>query len=56
VDDVMVPYSDWVGDWDDYWGNNRWQPLGGDHRALGDCRAVLRRLAEMGAAVVAPVG
>ncbi len=55
VDDVMVPYSDWAGEWDDYWGTNRWQPLDGDHRALGDCRAVLRRLAEMGADVAAPV-
>lgn len=56
VDDVMVRYSDWVGEWDDYHQDNRWQPLGGDHRALGDCRAVLQRLAEMGVAVAAPVG
>jgi hypothetical protein len=56
VDDVMVPYSDWVGEWDDYHQENRWQPLGGDHRALGGCRAVLRRLAEMSAAAAAPVG
>lgn len=47
-EDAMIPYSDWVGDWSDYWGNNTWQPLyGGDHRALGDCQAVLDRLREM---------
>jgi len=41
AEDVMIPYSDWVGDWSDYWGNNRWQPLNGGHRALGDCLAVI---------------
>ena len=48
-EDAMDPYSTWVGDYSDYWGDYLWQPLpGGDHRALGDCRAVvtmLRRLA-----------
>ncbi|MFE7358530.1 hypothetical protein ACFU8Q_36885 [Streptomyces sp. NPDC057543] len=41
VEDVMISYSDWVGDWSEYHGNNRWQPLQGGHRAAGDCRAVL---------------
>ncbi|MFI9332944.1 exonuclease domain-containing protein [Kitasatospora sp. NPDC052868] len=45
--DVMMPYSAFVGDWSDYHGNYRWQPLGGGHRALGDCRAVLDVLCEM---------
>ncbi|MFJ8982686.1 exonuclease domain-containing protein [Streptomyces sp. NPDC102282] len=49
-EDVMIPYSDWVGDWSDYWGNNRWQPLNGGHRAAGDCRAVLDCLRSMGRA------
>lgn len=50
-EDAMVPYSDWVGDWSDYWGNYAWQPLyGGGHRALGDCRAVVELLREMGTA------
>ncbi|MGO4417292.1 exonuclease domain-containing protein [Streptomyces sp. MCAF7] len=48
VEDVMIPYSDWVGDWSDYHGNNRWQPLQGGHRAAGDCRAVLDCLRAMG--------
>jgi hypothetical protein len=52
-EDVMVPYSDWYGEWSDYHGNYRWQPLyGGDHRAASDCRAVLDRLREMAAGVV----
>jgi hypothetical protein len=48
-EDVMIPYSDWVGDWSDYHGNNRWQPLNGGHRALGDCRAVIDCLRAMAA-------
>lgn len=48
VEDVMIPYSDWVGDWSDYHGNNRWQPLQGGHRAAGDCRAVLDCLRAVG--------
>ncbi|MFD9004429.1 exonuclease domain-containing protein [Streptomyces sp. NPDC059582] len=49
-EDAMIPYSDWVGDWSDYWGNYTWQPLyGGNHRALSDCQAVTERLREMAA-------
>lgn len=48
--DAMIPYSDWVGDWSEYHGNNRWQRLpSGDHSALGDaraCLAVITRMAE----------
>ncbi|RNG26250.1 hypothetical protein [Streptomyces botrytidirepellens] len=48
TEDAMVPYSDWFGDWSDFWGNYAWQPLrGGDHRAVSDCRAVVERLREM---------
>lgn len=47
-EDAMIPYSNWYGDWSDYWGNYSWQPLyGGDHRAVSDCRAVVERLREM---------
>jgi DNA polymerase III epsilon subunit-like protein len=54
-EDVMVPYSDWVGEWSDYHGGYRWQPLyGGDHRAASDCRAVVDRLREMAAGVAVP--
>ncbi|MDX2843245.1 3'-5' exonuclease [Streptomyces ipomoeae] len=54
-EDVMVPYSDWVGDWHEYFGNYTWQPLNGGHRALGDCRAVLDRLGAMAARAAVPV-
>ena len=41
-EDVMLPYSDWVGEWSEYHGNNRWQRLpGGDHSARGDAQACL---------------
>jgi DNA polymerase III epsilon subunit-like protein len=49
-EDAMIPYSDWYGDWSEYFGNFAWQPLyGGDHRALGDCLAVIDCLKEMSA-------
>lgn len=45
---VMDRYSTWVGDWSDWHGNYRWQCLpGGDHSALGDCRATLKVLKTM---------
>lgn len=48
--DAMEMYSQWCGQWSSYHGNYRWQRLpGGDHSALGDCRAclaVLKRMAE----------
>ncbi|MGW0948520.1 exonuclease domain-containing protein [Streptomyces sp. NPDC002623] len=54
-EDAMIPYSNWYGDWSDYWGNYSWQPLyGGSHRALGDCRAVVERLREMAASAEEP--
>ncbi|MFJ2193133.1 exonuclease domain-containing protein [Kitasatospora sp. NPDC087861] len=46
-EDVMVPYSNWVGEWSEYHGNYRWQRLNGGHRALGDCLAVVDRLEEV---------
>ncbi|MBD1910897.1 3'-5' exonuclease [Leptolyngbya sp. FACHB-16] len=46
---AMLQYSAWCGEWNDYHGNYRWQKLpGGDHSALGDCKAtlsVMRRMA-----------
>jgi DNA polymerase III epsilon subunit-like protein len=45
--DVMQPYADWAGDWDERRGEYRWQPLPHlspdhqEHSALGDCQAVL---------------
>lgn len=47
--DVMIPYSEWVAEESVYSGS-KWQKLpGGDHTALGDCRATLAVLREMAA-------
>jgi DNA polymerase-3 subunit epsilon len=47
---AMEAYAAFYGQWDDYHQSFTWQKLrGGDHRALGDCRATLalmRRMAE----------
>ncbi len=46
---AMQYYAEFCGDWNDYRGGFRWQKLeGGDHSAIGDCRAtldVIRRMA-----------
>lgn len=45
---AMVMYAMYIGDWSDWHGDYRWQPLrGADHSALGDCRATLAVLREM---------
>jgi len=36
---VMLMYSQFYGDWSEYWGNYKRQPLDGGHSALSDCRA-----------------
>ncbi len=47
VDCIMERYAAFCGDWSDYHGNYKWQPLGGGHDALGDCKAALGVLREM---------
>lgn len=44
---AMEQCAAWVGDWSDYWGNYRWMPLGGGHRAQRDCTAVVDVLTRM---------
>jgi len=45
---VMAWYSQWIGDWSEWFGNYRWQKLpAGDHSALGDCIATLKVLYQM---------
>lgn len=52
---VMLQYAAFVGEWNDYYGNYRWQRLPeGDHSALGDCLATLDILKKMAAAHVEP--
>jgi DNA polymerase-3 subunit epsilon len=41
---AMLWYAPYAGEWSDYHGEYRWQRLGGNHDALGDCRAVLELL------------
>lgn len=52
---AMEWYAQWYGEWDHYHRDYTWQPLGGGHRALGDCLAVRERLVEM-AAALCPAG
>jgi DNA polymerase III subunit epsilon len=45
---AMQYYSQYVGEWNDYYGNYKWQKLpGGDHSALGDCKATLEVIKSM---------
>lgn len=45
---AMLWYSQFVGEWNGYHGNYRWQKLpGGDHSALGDCKATLKVIQKM---------
>jgi DNA polymerase-3 subunit epsilon len=45
---VMLPYAEYIGEWSDYHGNYRFQKLpGGDHTAIGDCRATLKVIHKM---------
>ena len=50
IHDAMLWYAQYVGEWNDYYGNYKWQPLpGGDHSALGDCKATLEIIRSMAA-------
>jgi DNA polymerase-3 subunit epsilon len=47
---AMLWYSQWVGEWNEYHGDYKWQRLpGGDHSALGDCKATLEVIKAMAA-------
>lgn len=47
---AMLQYSAWCGEWNSYHGNYRWQKLpGGDHSALGNCKATLDIIRKMAA-------
>jgi DNA polymerase III subunit epsilon len=46
---IMQWYSQWVGEWSRYYGNYKYQALGGGHRALNDCLAALDRIKTMAA-------
>jgi len=46
-DCAMLAWAAWVGEWNDDHGGWRWHRLDGDHSALGDCIATLRRIRKM---------
>ena len=47
-DCAMEAYARYYGEWNDYFGSFKWQRLeGGDHSALGDCRATLELIKRM---------
>ena len=49
---AMLEYAKFVGQWNDYHKDYKWQKLkGGDHSALGDCLATLEVLRDMASAV-----
>lgn len=41
---LMDWHAQWVNEWSNYFHNYRWQPLCGNHRAIGDCKAALSKL------------
>jgi len=46
---AMEQYAEYCGEWSRKYRSFRWQPLpGGDHTALGDCRATLNLIHMMG--------
>jgi len=49
---AMLQYAKFVGEWNDYHQDYKWQKLqGGDHTALGDCLATLEIIRAMASAV-----
>lgn len=44
---IMDLYARYCGEYSDYHGNFKWQPLNGGHRATGDCLATLDVIEEM---------
>lgn len=46
---AMKVYSQFAGNWNERFKSYTWVPLGGSHRAVGDCVACLERIREMAA-------
>ncbi|MBV8932693.1 MAG: 3'-5' exonuclease [Streptomycetaceae bacterium] len=44
---AMKKHAEWVGQWSTQHDHWRYWPLPGDHRAAGDCRALIRRLRDI---------
>lgn len=52
---LMEWYAQFYGEWSDYYESYKWQPLGGNHDAVGDCQAALSVLEEMAESEVTDV-
>lgn len=51
-DCAMLEYAKYVGEWNEFYGNYKWQKLeGGDHTALGDCMATLELIRSMASSI-----
>ncbi|MBD2341227.1 3'-5' exonuclease [Calothrix sp. FACHB-156] len=46
---LMEWYARWYGEYSSYYRDYKWQPLGGRHRALGDCLQALSLRQEIAA-------
>jgi len=52
-DCIMKQYSKFIGEWNDYYGNYRFQRLpAGDHSAIGDCQSALKILKKLSAEAI----
>lgn len=49
---AMEYYAQYCGEWSHYYKSYKWQPLGGNHRAIGDCLATLKLIEAMAEDVV----
>ena len=54
-DCLMEWYAQFYGDYNDYYESYTWQPLGGNHNAVGDCLAALSLLNKMADAEIIDV-
>jgi DNA polymerase-3 subunit epsilon len=52
VEDLMLRFARWVGVWNPRRDDYAWHRLGGLHRAIGDCRAMVGLMEKMGRAPV----
>lgn len=48
VEDLMLRFARWVGEWNPRQDDYAWMRLEGGHRAVGDCRAMIALLEKMG--------
>jgi DNA polymerase III subunit epsilon len=49
---VMEWYAQYCGEWSKYYGDYKWQPLCGEHNAIGDCLATLALIRKMASSKV----